>query len=290
MTWWGAGPKDFAACSKAFPAAAVVVLDLNRKLEARLASSVLSPYLVGLRAIRAPSATLGVVLNPHRVQPYTLRALGGRYDRLVAWLGDEPSHLRPFGPAAATFYDWIIAPDPAWLGAFPGDKCRILTWPHLVPRHLHGPTGPSDGGLVFVGTAYARRVEIARLLRARGLQVSAIGSTWPSDIPHVQSMGRLETISWLKRRGAVVLNAPHSQMLHTLNPLFFDLAAAGVPQIVESNAAPRAIPGSIFSSTSSLSVIGLDHIARASGVVGPLQQEILSNHDVDSRIREIMSW
>ncbi|WP_207840728.1 hypothetical protein [Williamsia soli] len=213
-----------------------------------------------------------------------LRQLKKRSKHLVAWIGDEPIGERDF---ATTFdyYDAVFAADSCWNQSGPVENIH-MPWPHLLPSYLTtliSQTVSTSHSLVIVGTAYRERVESVRALIARGMDVRIIGSGWPPDLNSEKPVDRLALIERLRRTSEVVINLPHKQMRNTRNPFFFDLAAAGIPQIIVggSEAVDIAPPHAVISRIEDLD---MNIIETARDVSERLQQWATNSQTVDDRI------
>jgi len=282
LDWWGPGPSDFAAAAREHDVSAVVMANLRSPVDRRILNyRAASDVLVGLRVGRRIVARTVIVTSPHRLPERTLLRAKKR-SRVVAWLGDAPVGERAF-QYSPDLFDLIFAADPRWL-----EGSHALPWPHLVPDSLQTavPSGRSEVA-VIVGTPYERRVALAREVVGEGLQLVAVGGGWPTDIHSIPSMPRLRTLEWLKEARAVVVNVPHEQMRRTLNPFFFDVAAAGVPQLYvgEPDLAGHGLSGLVDMRLQSLRAL---MAATDRSRERELQRSVLSRHSMDSRLKELL--
>ena len=143
------------------------------------------------------------------------------------------------------------------------------------------------GEFVIVGSGYENRRVVASELLRLGARVLAVGPDWPADIPQRHVMSRLETLRFLRRSDRVVLNVPHPQMRRTLNPFFFDLAAAGVPQLLLSQ--PRFVTEDLSSAvvltraSEALDISSSELAARTH----QLQRSVVVQHSLDARLNKM---
>ncbi|MFJ3304686.1 hypothetical protein ACIPSA_16475 [Streptomyces sp. NPDC086549] len=282
MRWWGPGPDDFTRLVRFHSIRPVVVADLGRPVQRRmLRSRMASDSLIASRLMaRGRGAEGFIVLAPHRIPPSLLGWMKKR-GPVTAWLGDEPVGARAVRFPMSAFTR-VACADPRWV---PGSAW--LPWPHLVPQPLTEriSEGTSDT-FVMVGTAYPDRVELARSVHRTGRLSMCVGSGWPDDLPAVPPMGRVETLAWLKGREVTVLNVPHRQMLRTYNPFFFDLAAAGIPQIVM--APPGPFRSALDVADRRVRPKELRDARVAPSVTRQLQAEVLAHHSVDTRLETLL--
>lgn len=278
LKWWGPGPADFAEAARRHVVRPVVLADLASPIDRRaLRIPGLSDRLVSRRVPKVLE-NLIVVTAPHRLPLRTLQRIRARGCRIVAWLGDIPEGDRsvPYGLGA---YDDVFAADGRWvLGS------QQMPWPHLVPESLQVPADGVHRGesVILVGTAYAERVAAARRLRECGIPLRVVGRGWPGDVPSMAPMPRIELLAWLRARGAGVVNMAHPQMRHTLNPFFFDLAAAGIPQIYVGSPNLAEFGLSDFQEMVVEDVMGGRF--SFSGNVNALQDLVIREHNCDARI------
>lgn len=282
MRWWGPGPDDFSQLARSHSIRPVVVADLKRPIQRRmLGNRAASDSLVASRLMLQGRTAKGfIVLAPHRVPPSLLGWMKKR-GPVIAWLGDEPVGERAVR-LPMTAFTRVACADPRWV---PGSLW--LPWPHLVPRSMtEGISEGASDSFVVVGTAYPDRVELARSIQRMGRLSVCVGSGWPDDLPAVPAMGRVDTLAWLKGREVTVLNVPHRQMLRTYNPFFFDLAAAGIPQVVMAPTSPFR---------SALDLVDrcvypeeLQQTRVAPSVTRQLQAEVLAHHSIDARLETLL--
>lgn len=287
IKWWGPGPDDFAALSTRHCCRSFAVVDISSRVTRRLIDHpALLKISVQTRLYARPKRNydLVVVTSPHRMEEGSLALLRHTGKRIVAWLGDRPVDERSF-VRTHHLYDAVYAADVSW-----GQSGPVVQtphpWPHLVPsgiidnRHQVGQSGQ----LIVVGTAYPDRISVVQTLISLGTDVKVVGRGWPLSIPQRSPMNRLDLLAWLQRCGHTVLNLPHSQMRETFNPFFFDLAAAGIPQV--------CIPAVRNVLPDMPTVIGLDSPDRLSSNLldsavaasAPLRDWVRAHHSIDDRI------
>lgn len=283
LDWWGPSPRDFARVAERFEVDPIGLANLQSPIDRRvLKVPGARQVLLGGRALRgARKAELLVILTPHRVPHAVLQTLRRRA-AVVAWLGDEPKGPRAIRYAWSDF-DAVFAADHRWVAGSIG-----LPWPHLVPTEACLPVEPPRmrAGAV-VGTPYPDRVAAARELVSDGWDLIALGPGWPSDIPSRATMDRLATLQAIRRDRRIVINIPHRQMSRTLNPFFFDVAAAGIVQVYLGTPSGNTItdPNPITTLTQLYQMSQPDMVEHAQHI----QDLVTQICSVDARLQTIVS-
>jgi hypothetical protein len=228
-----------------------------------------------------------VVLSPHRLSRADIERLKSRTTRIVAWVGDEPRGARAIDRVEDLF-DVVYVSSPEWLRL--GTTRHTLHWPHLVPDDLRARNSRQQPQkLLVVGAPYRDRMLYVRRLMAAGADLRVVGRGWPDDIPTLPMMGRLQTLRYAIDASACILNIPHEQMRKSLNPFFFDLAAADIPQVVVGLNGEPAEMGFPDVTTAGLGTdLSKTHIAAAGQSAAALGEVVRQAHSVDARIKTMM--
>ena len=282
INWGGPGPRDFESCLPR-KITGIAVADLERPVSRRtLDFPPIHRSMVTLRSLRWKSINAAIVLSPHRLTREAYKRLA-HHGRIATWLQDEPVgprtlsfDPREFGPMFAASPNWV--PDAQW-----------LPWPHLVPSSgaVTKSRRTAAGCYAIIGSPYESRIELAERVREQGYQLVVRGLGWPSEFEALRPLGRLETLRWLSLAGHVVLNDPHPQMRLTYNPFFFDLAAAGIPQILTYWPPPFQQLHTMISFVTREQALPSPKVAASEIDTGSLSRAVLTRHDLTARLNSM---